>query len=55
MWLGKMQYSRGFCGHASLGKYGLPCRLVASQYFLVSPRDHFVCPVPSFSEMKEIG
>ena len=28
---------------------------VASQFFLVSPRDHFVCPVPSFSEMKEIG
>ena len=30
-------------------------RRVASQYFLVSPRDHFVCPIPSFSEMKEIG
>ena len=30
-------------------------RRVASQFFLVSPRDHFVCPVPSFSEMKEIG
>ena len=28
-------------------------RRVASQFFLVSPRDHFVCPVPSFSEMKE--
>ena len=33
----------------------LPYRRVASQFFLVSPRDHFVCPVPSFSEMKEIG
>ena len=31
------------------------CRRVASQFFLVSPRDHFVCPVASFSEMKEIG
>ena len=30
-------------------------RHVASQFFLVSLRDHFVCPVPSFSEMKEIG
>ena len=30
-------------------------RRVASQFFLVSPRDPFVCPVPSFSEMKEIG
>ena len=30
-------------------------RRVVSQFFLVSPRDHFVCPVPSFSEMKEIG
>ena len=28
---------------------------VASQFFLVSPRDHFVSPVPLFSEMKEIG
>ena len=28
-------------------------RRVASQFFLVSPRDHFVCPVPSFSEMKK--
>ena len=24
-------------------------------FFLVSPRDHFVRPVPPFSEMKEIG
>ena len=30
-------------------------RRVASQFFLVSPRANFVCPVPSFSEMKEIG
>ena len=30
-------------------------RRVASQFFLVSPRDHFVCPAPSFFEMKEIG
>ena len=30
-------------------------RRVASQFFLVSPSDHFVCPVPSFSEMKEIN
>ena len=30
-------------------------RRVASQLFLVSPRDHFVGPVSSFSEMKEIG
>ena len=30
-------------------------RRVASQFFLVSPRDHFFCPVPLFSEMKEIG
>ena len=29
-------------------------RQVACQFFLVSPRDHFVCPVPSFSEMKKI-
>ena len=28
---------------------------VASQFYLVSPRDHFVCLVSSFSEMKEIG
>ena len=33
----------------------IPTKRVASQFFLVSPRDHFVCPVPSFSEMKEIG
>ena len=33
----------------------IPTKRVASQLFLVSPRDHFVCPVPSFSEMKEIG
>ena len=25
-------------------------RRVASQFLLVSPRDHFVCPVPSFTE-----
>ena len=25
-----------------------PAGRVASQIFLVSPRDHFVCPVPSF-------
>ena len=30
-------------------------RCVANQFFLVSLRDHFVCPVPSFSKMKEIG
>ena len=30
-------------------------RRVASQFLLVSPRDHFVCPVPSFTEMKEIA
>ena len=30
-------------------------RRVASHFFLVSPRDHFVCVVPSFSEMKIIG
>ena len=30
-------------------------RHVASQFLLVSPRDHFVCTVPQFSEMKEIG
>ena len=29
-------------------------RRVASQFFPVSPRDPFVCPVPSFSEMKEL-
>ena len=34
-------------------------RRVASQFFSGKPgmisRDHFVCPVPSFSEMKESG
>ena len=30
-------------------------RRIASQFFLVSLDSHFVCPVPSFSEMKEIG
>ena len=30
-------------------------RRVANQFFLVNPRDHFFCPVPSFSEMKIIG
>ena len=30
-------------------------RRVASQFILVSPRDHFICPVSSFSKMKEIG
>ena len=34
--------------------YRILTRRVASQFFLVSPRDHFVCPVLSFSEMKEI-
>ena len=29
-------------------------RRVASQFFLVSPWGHFVCPVSSFSELKEI-
>ena len=28
-------------------------RRVASQFFLVSPRDNFVCPVPSFPEISE--
>ena len=35
--------------------WGKQSRRVASQFFMVSPRDHFVCPEPSFSEMKEIG
>ena len=39
----------------SLTYLGSIVRRVASQFFLVSPRYHFVCPVPSFSEMKEIG
>ena len=34
---------------------GMVFRRVASQFFLVSPRGNFVCPVPSFSEMKEFG
>ena len=36
-------------------KYGKVYRRVASRFFLVSPRDHFVCPVPSFYELKEVG
>ena len=55
--VGKQAMSR-MSSVRNISAYKLAGRCVASQFFLVSPewlsRDHFVCPVPSFSEMKEI-
>ena len=47
--------SQRFVTAANSNATGGAIRRVASQFFLVSPRAHFVCPVPSFSEVKEIG